>query len=93
MKTNKIFIFDFEFAFSFIFIIFINVRNFNVIITIKFIKFRNSKIQKRSFYIFIFERFKIRIAIVFFAHAFKNSFIYNNYNKNFFTLFKYIIII
>ena len=93
MKINKIFIFDFEFAFSFIFVIFINMRNFNVIVTIELIKFRDSKIQKRSFYIFVFERFKIRITIVFFAYAFKNSFIYNNYNKNFFTLFKYIIII
>ena len=69
------------------------MRNFNVIITIKFIKFRNSKIQGRNFYIFVFKRFKIRIAIVFFAHAFKNSFIYNNYNKKILTLFKHIFII
>ena len=69
------------------------MRNFNIIVIIEFIKFRNLKIQKQSFYIFIFERFEIRITIVFFAHAFKNSFIYNNYNKNFLTLFKHIIII
>ena len=39
MKTNKIFIFDFEFAFLFAFVIFINMRDFNIIITIEFIKF------------------------------------------------------
>ena len=93
MKINEIFIFDFEFAFSLIFVIFINMRNFNVIITIEFIKFRDSRIQKRNFYIFVFERFEIRIIIVFFAYTFKNSFIYNNYNKDFLTLFKHIIII
>ena len=46
VKINKVFIFNFEFTFSLIFIIFINIRYFNIIIAIEFIKLRNSKIQK-----------------------------------------------